>query len=209
MKKTLITYEILQKAYDYQSYRKLIDILLEQKKTTGTKHSEEYLELTRLNIQRMKRWDKTTIIEPYFTQFLKQIKKKIFLVVLTEAWCGDAANLVPIFEKIRLENPNYLSYHLLLRDENPEIMDDNLTNGSRSIPKLIFLNENMEKVATWGPRPVPLVNLIQAWKSNGLTYEDYAEKIQLWYAKDQSFTTQKEIFEVLKSIIGPNLNLSI
>lgn len=201
MKNTsVITIQHLQKAYSYESYRKLIDDLLQQNKTTGNHHSEEYLEYTQLNVQRMKRWDKVCEIYDEFKVFLQKIHKKIYMVVLTEAWCGDTANLVPIFEKIKLQNPQFLSFLLLLRDENPDVMDDNLTNGSRSIPKLIFLDENLQKLTTWGPRPQPLTQLIQEWKSKGLTYKEYSEKIQLWYAKDKSLTTQKEIFEILKNI---------
>lgn len=200
MKNTsVITIQHIQNAYSYESYRKLIDDLLKQNKTTGN-HSGEYLEYTQLNVQRMNRWDKTCEIYDEFKEFLQKIDKKIYMVVLTEAWCGDTANLVPVFEKIRLQNPQFLSFFLLLRDENPDIMDDNLTNGSRSIPKLIFLDGNLQKLATWGPRPKPLAQLIQEWKSEGLTYKEYGEKVQLWYAKDKSLTTQKEIFEILKNI---------
>lgn len=198
----VITEVHIQKAYDYSSYRKLIDDLLKQGKTTGHNHSDEYLDYTRLNVQRMNRWDKTCEIYPEFQSFLKRLNRKFYMIVLTEAWCGDTANLVPVFEKIHLENPYYLPFLLLLRDENPEVMDDNLTGGSRSIPKLIFLNENLEKLATWGPRPAPLTQQIQEWKAQGLTYKEYADKVQLWYAKDKSISTQKEIHEILKSFVS-------
>ncbi len=199
---SIINQNHIQKAYNYTSYRNLIDVLLKQNKTTGTNHSEEYLNYTQLNVQRMNRWDKTCEIYPEFQEFLKTIHQKIYMIVLTEAWCGDTANLVPVFEKIHLVNPDKISFLLLLRDENPEVMDDNLTNGSRSIPKLIFLNENLDKLATWGPRPAPLTQQIQEWKAQGLTYKDYADKVQLWYAKDKSLSTQKEIYEILKSIVS-------
>ncbi len=197
----VITHKHLEKAYTYQTYRKLIDDLLKQGKTTGNNHSEQYVKYTKLNVQRMNRWDKNCQIFSEFEKFLKYINKKIIMVVLTEAWCGDTANLIPVFEKIRLVCPEYLSLYLLLRDENPDVMEDNLTNGARSIPKLIFLNENLEKLATWGPRPQPLSQQIQEWKNQGLTYSQFADKIQLWYAHDKSLTTQKEIFDILKSLI--------
>ncbi len=198
----IITQTHIQKAYNYSSYRNLIDELLKQNKTTGLNHSEEYLNYTHLNVQRMNRWDKSCEIYPEFYEFLKSYSKKIYMIVLTEAWCGDTANLVPVFEKIHLVNPEKISFLLLLRDENPDVMDDNLTNGSRSIPKLIFLSENLEKLATWGPRPTPLTQQIQEWKSQGQTYKDFADKVQLWYAKDKSLSTQKEIYEILKSFVS-------
>jgi hypothetical protein len=196
----MITLEHIEKAYSYNSYRELIEKLMKEGKTTGENHSPEYLHYTELNIHRMNRWDKTAVISEEFSSEIKKINKKIYMVAITEAWCGDAANLIPIFEKIRLQNPDFLSLHLLLRDENPEIMNDHLTNGSRSIPKLIFLNENLEKLASWGPRPQPLMELIKEWKSQGLNYSQFSDKIQVWYSKDKSLSTQKEIVEILKSL---------
>ncbi len=196
----IITKQHIQNAYTYESYRKLIDELLLEGKTTGNNQSKEYLDYTRLNVHRMNRWDKITVIESEVEKKLKKISKKFYLVVLTEAWCGDSANFVPIIEKLRQQNPEFLSLHLLLRDENPEIMEDNLTDGKRSIPKLIILDKNLEKLATWGPRPQPLVLQIQAWRSQGLEYSQVEDKIQVWYSKDKSLTIQKEIADILVSL---------
>lgn len=77
--------------------------------------------------------------------------EKLRVIVLTEDWCGDAMLNLPILlkiaEKIQME------VRILLRDENLELMDQYLTNGtSRSIPIFIFINENGEEKAVWGPR---------------------------------------------------------
>ena len=52
-----------------------------------------------------------------------------------------------------------LELRIVLRDEHPEVMDRYLTNGSRSIPIVIALDEEFRELGHWGPRPREL----QAW----------------------------------------------
>ena len=53
--------------------------------------------------------------------------------------CGDAAHVLPVLNKFA-ENDTTITLSILLRDDNEELMDRFLTNGTRSIPKLIILN---------------------------------------------------------------------
>ena len=77
--------------------------------------------------------------------------EKLRVIVLTEDWCGDAMMNLPILLKIA--EKSQMEVRILLRDENLELMDQYLTNGtSRSIPIFIFINENGEEKAVWGPR---------------------------------------------------------
>ncbi|ARI76719.1 thioredoxin family protein [Halobacillus mangrovi] len=78
-------------------------------------------------------------------------KKNMRAIILTEDWCGDAMLNIPIF--LRLAEAGHIQTRFLLRDENLELMDQYLTNGSsRSIPKIIFLHPNGKEIGTWGPR---------------------------------------------------------
>lgn len=85
--------------------------------------------------------------QPLFEQLQK---KKLRAIVLTEDWCGDAMLNLPIF--LRIAEASHIPTHFLLRDENDELMNQYLTNGSRSIPKLIFIDSEGKEVGTWGPR---------------------------------------------------------
>ncbi|KHE66864.1 thioredoxin family protein, partial [Halobacillus sp. BBL2006] len=86
-------------------------------------------------------------------------KKNLRAIILTEDWCGDAMLNIPIF--LRLAEASHIQTRFLLRDENPQLMDQYLTNGSsRSIPKIIFLNPNGQEIETWGPRAVELQQFI-------------------------------------------------
>lgn len=195
-----ITHEHLSNAITYTQYMELIDRLLAENKTTGNNHSEEMVEYTRMNMHRMYRMGKTALLDDELVQLLMSVENKMTWVVLTEAWCGDAAQNLPAIAKIAAASP-LIELKLLLRDENPEIMDAYLTNGTRSIPKLIALDaETLQALGTWGPRPEPAQQLVQEAKENKLPFKEMAEKLHHWYAKDRSRTLQQEFKCLLRSL---------
>ena len=134
----------------YEEYRGLIEQLLLGGKTTGENQSSGMIEYTRLNVQRMNRLDKKVVLNEALLMELRKLHSDWYWVVLTEAWCGDAAQNIPILAKIADATPR-IKMKLILRDEDPEIIDHYLTNGSKSIPKLICLNQDdLSEVGTWG-----------------------------------------------------------
>lgn len=190
----------------YAQYRSLIDTLIAQEKTTGSNHSEAMLEYTRLNIARMNRLDKTTRLLEEETEKLNRLERPVNWLVLTEAWCGDAAQVIPVLNKMAEQN-DAISLRLILRDEHPEVMDAFLTNGGRSIPKLIFLEaEKDERVlGSWGPRPERVQQMMTDSRDRlaaiinpeekKAAYQELVQKAQLWYAKDKTKSIQKEVNE--------------
>ena len=120
----------LHKSLNYKGYRDLVDSLLEQNKTTGSNHSDKMLEYSRLNVHRMSRIDRTTKLTSETTQALGELNHNLCWLVLSEAWCGDAAQNLPIIAKMA-DSTSYVSLKILLRDENPDIMGAFLTNGGR------------------------------------------------------------------------------
>lgn len=199
--KEIITPELLAQALNYSSYRTLIEGLLKDGKATGENHSEAMLNFSQLNLQRMKKWDKTVKLSADLLQAVRAIDRKQEWLVLTEGWCGDAAQNLPIINKLAEAN-DLITLRLLLRDENLEVMDCHLTNGGRSIPKLIVLDATTyEELAHWGPRPAPVQELLMEMKSKGeFSYEDFSLLSHTWYAKDKSQTVQGEFLSLLKSI---------
>lgn len=141
--------ESLERALSYTEYRNLVSTLLTEGKSTGPNQSEDLLNYSKLNDKRMKRLDKTIQLTEETISKIKDVKEPQTWLVLTEGWCGDAAQNIPVIHKIAAENPN-INFKLVLRDENLELMDAFLTNGGRSIPKLIALNEKKEVINTWG-----------------------------------------------------------
>jgi hypothetical protein len=184
----------LEKAMTFEGYTRLIDELLVEGRTTGPDQSEAFIHYTQLNQQRMRRLGKTFVLLPSAGALIQKITLPQTWLVLTEAWCGDAAQSVVIMHALALLNP-LIDLRFLLRDENPELMDHYLTNGvSRSIPKLIGLDTaTLEELFTWGPRPVALQDLFMKMRSDGMEYHAIKEELQRWYNKDGTVTIQMEL----------------
>lgn len=198
MSETIITREHLAKAMTYTQYRGLIDQLLAEHKTTGTNHSEEMVAYTRMNAQRMRRVEKTTVLDDELVDLMLSVQNKMIWVILTEAWCGDAAQTVPAIVKIAEASP-LIEVKLLLRDENLEVMDAYLTNGGRSIPKLIVLDaETMEELGTWGPRPALAQELFLEMKAKEVPYQEFVEQLHGWYGKDRSRSLLQEFKQLIR-----------
>ncbi len=115
------------------------------------------------------------------------------LLVIAEDWCGDASNTVPVVAKLA-DGVSGLELRVILRDANPEVMDRYLTNGSRSIPVVIALDENYQELGHWGPRPTELQAWVMANRATMPKTELYP-KVRKWYAKDRGETTLREVLE--------------
>ncbi|MCC3153465.1 thioredoxin family protein [Hymenobacter sp. BT770] len=191
----------LHSAYTYASYRHLLDHLMAHHRTTGTNHTEQIIQYARLNIQRMQRLDKTIQLLPELQAALQQLNQPYKLLVITEGWCGDAAQIVPVIEAVAQASHGKLTTRYVLRDENLDLMDRYLTNGGRSIPKLVVLHaDTLAEVATWGPRPAPAQELFERLKQEAVPYEDFVTQLHGWYAKDRTVSTQRELLALLQSL---------
>ena len=184
----------LEKAFSYEAYKQLTDDLLAQGKTTGPNQSEAFIHYTQLNQQRMHRLEKTTEILSAAKDLILAIRHPQTWLVLTEAWCGDAAQSLPVMRMLAQLNP-LIDLRLLLRDENPGLIDQYLTNGvSRSIPKLIALDTTTrQELFTWGPRPTVLQESFGRMRAEGMSYDLIKEELQRWYNKDKTVSIQMEI----------------
>jgi hypothetical protein len=186
----------------YENYRELIYLLLQEGKTTGPDHSDAMLHYTKMNNQRMNRVEKTTVLTAELLAVIKKIKGKYYFLVISEGWCGDAAQILPVVDKIVKESDGKFKMKLILRDEHLEIMDNYLTKGGRAIPVLLVLDENNNEILPkWGPRPAILQNLLAEWKKEEVDYAITAEKIHSWYAKDKTLSTQLELAEYLGQLV--------
>jgi len=182
----------------YDEYRRLIDAFLMVGKSTAKRESESLVEYSKLNVVRMNRLDKTTEIIPELQERISEISALQTWLVLTEGWCGDAAQIVPVLNKIAELNNN-IQLKLLLRDEHLELMSKYLTNGkSQSIPKLVVLDEHNNELFNWGPRPQALQELFYHMKANAMNNDSIKEEIHKWYAKDKTVSIQKDLLVLLQ-----------
>jgi len=156
---------------------------------------------TRLNLSRMQRLNKKITIDEELKLAVDEFQTPQTWYILTEAWCGDAAQNIPVIAALALSNP-MITVKLLLRDENPEIMDAYLTNGGRSIPKLIAVDEELNELFTWGPRPAPAQEMLTEYKANPVkSYKEFSEDIQRWYIADKTASIQKELKVLLEAVV--------
>ena len=185
--------KVLPGAYSYSEYRTLIDNLYKAGKATGKDQSEKMLGYTRLNMSRMNKWDKHASISDQVKDIMSQIDQSEIWLVITEGWCGDAAHAVPVIEKMaRLSDKIELKF--VLRDDEPELMDQFLTDGTRSIPKLIRFNAaDFTVISTWGPRPEFAQSAFLEGKERGEDVGELKKQMQLWYAKDKGQSIINEI----------------
>ncbi|MCX2582982.1 thioredoxin family protein [Pedobacter sp. MR22-3] len=189
-----------EQGMDYLTYRALIDQLLLEGKATGDVTYD--LHYTKMNVQRMNRVDKTISLTDDLTTAIDQLAGNRKFLVITEGWCGDAAQIVPVFNKIATASLGKIDLKFVLRDQNLPLIDAHLTNGGRAIPVLIVLNESADQVlATWAPRPQVLQELLKEWKRETTEMPILAEKLHGWYTKDKTQTTQAELTGLLKGLL--------
>ncbi len=192
--------QALFKSYSYPEYRKLMADLLIEGKSTAVEQTEERTHYSELNETRMHRLDKTIKITEENATVLKNLSKSYLWLVLTESWCGDAAQILPILNKMALESNQKIELKLALRDENEELMNHFLTNKGKAIPKLIILDKATGNVVgDWGPRPQGAIDLIENYKEKLSVIDETAKaNLQLWYLHDKGVSTQNEIIQLLQ-----------
>lgn len=188
----------IENSMSYASYRELVMHLVEAEDTTGVEKSESRINFTKLNNRRMKRWDKTLKVDEKAQKLIADFNDKITWLVVTESWCGDAAHVIPMLNKIAELNPN-IDMRLVLRDEHKDLIGMFLTNGGEAIPKVIMIDDETGTVLdTYGPRPSEATGYVNRFKAaNGALTAQFKEDLQHWYNNDRGLTIVEDITEKL------------
>jgi hypothetical protein len=187
----------LQNSFSYNEYRTLVSNLISEGKSTGHEQRADLLHYSELNEVRMKRLEKTLKLDLEVEKALQNLKSKQTWLVISEGWCGDAAQILPII-KLMSEASENIDLKLVFRDENEELINLFLTNGAKSIPKLLLLDEAFHLINHWGPRPEGAKNLIIEYKAkNGIVDEAAKIALQKWYLEDKGISTMNEIVRIL------------
>lgn len=196
--KMVITRELIDEAKGYYTHNQQIEQLYEQGRTTNEDNRENMLDYTKLYLQRTSRWDRRGKLDEELIQKLENFPRKMVWLVLNEGWCGDSAQSLPFINKMAEQSEN-ITLRIILRDQNTEVMDEFLTDGARSIPKLIALDEkNLEVLGTWGPRPKVAYEMYKTERANpDIPNEKARENLHFWYAKDKGRTIQNEFLKLL------------
>lgn len=190
-----LTFEDYNKNWDNEIQKTNIELLNVEDK--------EIYNYKKLNRQRSERIEKNFSPSSQIIKAIKEIKKKQLWMVITETWCGDSAQNLPYIAKIARQNKN-IDLRILLRDSNTDIMDLYLTDGTKSIPKLITFDEDGNELFIWGPRPKEAQKLIKKWKSEGIVKPKLYENLHLWYGRNRGKELEKEFVEILSKFENKN-----
>ena len=181
----------------YAEYKGMIDSLLAEGKTTGPVQTEAKVAFTRLNRHRKNRIEKTVNLDEETRTAVRKVDRPMTWLVISEGWCGDGAQSVPIIEKIAAENDKIKTVYLL-RDENLTLIEELLGKPELSIPKVIALDDASSDVFfVWGSRPAPAQELLIKLKAEGVDKDAILEEMQRWYNADKGRAIQHEFVTLL------------
>jgi hypothetical protein len=183
------------RTFSYAEYFAFCENLAAQNANSGPNQTEALANFTKLNVTRMKRVFKTFQPDASIAQSLRG-KGAARWIMITESWCGDASQSVPVVAHLAALNPE-IKFDIVLRDENPELMNAFLTNGNKSIPKVIFVNDAGEILHHWGPRPRVLQEAFLLEHNAGVPHDQSVLMMQEWYNKNKGSEVTKEILELL------------
>ncbi|MDY8135005.1 thioredoxin family protein [Aquimarina sp. 2201CG5-10] len=191
--------EGVNNSQSYQEYKEEVKTLLAEGKSTGHEQSEALTNYSMLNDRRMKRLDKTIKIDESVKDAFTKATTDVTWLVLTEGWCGDAAQSLPVINKLAEMNEG-IDLRIISRDDNDELMSNFLTNGGKSIPKLIvFDNQSKEVLHSWGPRPSVATQMVHDYKAeHGSLSPQFKEDLQIWYNKDKGKNVAEDMLTMLK-----------
>ncbi|KAA3625266.1 MAG: thioredoxin family protein [Flavobacterium sp.] len=190
--------EKLKAAFNYNTYRNDVSELASKGLSSGIQQSEANADYTRLNDARMRRLDKTIRVPEKIEERFRNFQGDQTWLVITESWCGDAAQSIPAMNKLATLSED-IDLKLIYRDSHPELMDAFLTNGARSIPKLIAIdNESGNIINEWGPRPSAATVMAENYKAeHGNLSASFKQDLQVWYNKDKGLTTIQDLAELI------------
>lgn len=180
----------------YTEYLQLFDTILKSDKPQAPYDDAEYLNYTKLNDSRMKRWNKTAVLNEATKDALQSLDKKQHWIIIAEPWCGDASQIVPFLVKMAEESPA-ITYEIQLRDAAPFLIDSYLTNGGKAIPKMISRDAEGNDLFVWGPRPKEAQDFVVNSKEQGIPMEQVKVDLQNWYNTNKGEAIQKELVELI------------
>ncbi len=184
----------------YQEYtNNIIEELAETEPENLDPQAKELFEYKKLNLQRSTRIDKSYSMSEELKSVLDDMKEPQQWMVITEAWCGDSAQNLPYIAAVARES-SLIDLKIILRDSNPDIMDNYLTNGTKSIPVLVAFDKEGNELFKWGPRPKAAKELISQLKSEGIVKPELYEKLHLWYGRNRGKDIESEFVSILSEV---------
>lgn len=161
--------------------------------------ADPYAQGRPLNYSRMTRHQATYVPTEAMTTAMNTITEPQTWVVITEDWCGDSAQTLPVIAAIAALNP-LVELRILDRDTYPEAMDLYLTNGSRSVPMVIAFGSSAspEQLWVWGPRPEAAKLEVATWKTQFAVNTEWYPLLHAWYVKHGHQEVEADFIQRIK-----------
>ena len=191
-------------AFSFDEYVAESNLQAAEGRTSGDHTDPAYAQYTKLNDARLRRLTKQAELSDGLTQAIKAVDQPLTLLCITETWCGDAIQILPLLNLIAAQNET-ISLQLVWRDQEPFLIDSFLTRGGKSIPVVLAVSESGDALFKWGPRPAPLQAIYDTWRNAPEPKDPYAKfsaEIQRWYLKDKGQTFQQELGTLFETIAG-------
>ena len=163
----------------------------------GAMEFEEMLATAETNAPLWKGVWRTTAVPDSFLRRVASLGGAWHLLVLSEDWCGDAANSVPVVAKLAEQSPN-VDLRILARDRNLDLMETHLTGSSRSIPVVLVLDEQFNERGWWGPRPRALQDWVLG-PGKAMEQEARYREVRARYARDKGLSTLEEVVATIEA----------
>lgn len=179
---------------DFQQYQNLFQEILSNPNPAAPYNNVDYLDYTKLNWARQQRWLKTGKLDAGLSKVVADLKEPQQWIIITEPWCGDASHTVPFIHMLAQMNP-LISASFQLRDAEPFLIEQYLTNGSKAIPKLIIRDEAGNDLVNWGPRPVACQVIYQSLTAEKADFNTVKTELQKWYNQDKGESFQRELLK--------------
>lgn len=186
------------KSIPFEDYLKAFEEAVETNSKLPEAEQVPYFQYFTLNLQRTQRILKHYVVTDELLNAINALEKPLHWLVITEPWCGDASQIVPVIAKIAAASEGKIQLHLVYRDENLELIDSYLTNSGRAIPKIIQLDDEYNFIAHWGPRPAAAQQLVMSLKEQDIPHDELATIVHKWYAENKAADISQELLALLK-----------
>lgn len=164
-----------------------------------SKRERKMLHYKKYNYQRTQAVHDAYVPSDALRDALSTLDEPQLWMVLTEPWCGDSAYNLPVIAEAAAA-ADAVTLRILYRDENLDIMDQYLTDGGRSIPKLVAFREDGKELFTWGPRPSDLRTYRQQLIADEVGGKDVVRRLLDRYEEGAWKQVDDELIAALQSI---------
>ncbi|RFM26392.1 thioredoxin family protein [Deminuibacter soli] len=186
---------------NFDTYQQTFRDILNNTAPPAPYDKPEYINYTRLNWTRQQRWLKHGVLNTNLATAINNIQEEQLWTIITEPWCGDAAHTIPFIHRLTAAQPLITTdYHL--RDTPPFLIEHYLTNGTKSIPRLIIADRHNKDLAIWGPRPATCQLLYRKLTDAHAPNEEKKIALQQWYNEDKGVSFQAELLAIVQNMLS-------